>query len=152
MHPALSALYQEYQDSLTTLRKGKARAKREGRAHDLSKLTSMERETLWSMQWMTSGWMPEYSTGPYRRAFPIDPQMPIIIYGKYLRPSPTTADATKRIEKMVARLSRRENEAIMMVCAEGLSYDEAAKLMGVGRRSTVQCYVARAKAKILAAG
>jgi RNA polymerase sigma-70 factor (ECF subfamily) len=82
------------------------------------------------------------------RCISVDPQK-VLIWFTTPHPAPilTVERTRQKILSALDILTHQEREAFLMVVGEGLSYREVAEMMGV-KRSTVQCYVERAREKI----
>jgi len=148
VHEGLRDQLDEYCESLARVRKLIRRAKENGWEADLKILYGMEKDLEWTIEYMVTGYPPPQSTGPYRRAIPVDPQK-VLVWFAYPPPLPLLPVEQVRLKILAALdiLSPQEKEAYLMVVGEGLSYKETAEIMGV-KRATVQSYVERAKVKI----
>ena len=140
----MNELLNEYCASLATVRKLIRKAMKIN-SSDLPQLRAMERDLEWTIEYMTTGYPP---TGRSSRSISVDPQKVLVRFSKPLH-EPTLPVERLRMRVLTAldALSPQERDAFMMVKGEGLSYGEAAKLMGV-KKGTVQEFVNRAQAKI----
>jgi len=111
----------------------------------------MERDLVWTIEYMTTGYMPEYSVGRYKKIVPVDPQKVISHCSKPLVSNkPSKNNLTDSLQELLKVLRDNEREALMLVVIEGISYGKAAKFMGI-KRGTVSSLVTRAKKKLEAA-
>lgn len=141
----MNDLLNEYCSSLDVVRKLIKQAKTSELMDDLSKLNAMERDLQWSIEYMMTGFPPTIRSS---RCISVDPQK-VLIWFTTPHPAPilTVERTRQKILSALDILTHQEREAFLMVVGEGLSYREVAEMMGV-RRSTVQCYVERAREKI----
>ncbi len=148
MRKDMQGLLNEYCASLADVRKALRKAQKEGNKGDASLLRAMENDLQWSIEYMVTGFPPVESTGPYKKTIPVDPQK-VLVWFTQSHPAPLlpSEKARQQVLSALGILSSQEKEAFMMVVGEGLSYGEAAEMLGVSR-STAQSYVDRAKVKI----
>ena len=116
---------------------------------DVVLLRSMDEDLQWTIKYMATG-----DDGPMMervRVVPVDPQsLQAWIEERQTYTPINNADAARSDALSVLdELSDRELEAYKLVKAEGFSYADAARLMGIGKW-TVRDYIERAKAKIAA--
>lgn len=150
-------LIDEYRESLRLVRFAHERAKRrrneqgdERAATDCEHLASMERDLLWALEYLETGIVPDYHRGIYKWCVPVDPAR----LRRMVRGVTSTGKATGWVtsdvdlEDLLATLTAREREALIMVRGHGLSYRQAAEYMGVTSPGTISNTVRRAERKV----
>lgn len=157
LHVIERELIDEYRKSLQLVRRAHKRAKRrrdndqdDRAAIDCEHLTSMERDLLWTIQYLESGYPPDYHRAIYKWTVPVDPQMlkrivkarvPGTDESRWVPLDPT-------LEKLLSLLSPREREAFVMVRGRGISYRLTAEYMGLRSAGTVSGLVKRAERRL----
>ena len=154
MHDCLKELLEEYGESLKSIRQLKNKVKErqcDKSKVDTSLISSMERDLEWTIKYMKTGYMPEYSVGRYKKIVPVDPQEVLSLCSKPLLSSkPSKNKLTDSLLELFKVLRDKEKEALMLVVIEGISYGKAAEYLGV-KKGTIQSRVTRAKKKLDAA-
>lgn len=143
----------EYQASLKLVRHAYKLAKErqtEQARLDCQQLKSMERDLLWALEYLETGIVPDYHRGIYKWCVPVDPAR----LRRMVRGVTSTGKATGwvtsdvELEDLLATLTAREREALIMVRGHGLSYRQAAEYMGGVSSGTVSATVRRAERKL----
>lgn len=154
MNECLNGLIIEYSESLKGVRGLKRKAlnrEDEGGKRDASILSSMERDIEFAMEYMVTGYMPQYSEGQYKKVIPVDPQKLLTILKvpkKQEIPWYTEILLEEKIKDALKDLSPQETEAVLLVKGQGFSYGETAAYLKI-KKATVQKYVERAYKKIV---
>jgi RNA polymerase sigma-70 factor (ECF subfamily) len=130
-----------------------ARLPKKGAEADKQTIGEMISDCNYTLEWLETGRRPGNRRGierraAYQRERPVDP----IVLQTYIRPetrhtATVSEEDRQRIENILGRLTPRERECYVMVIGSGLSYAEAAELVGVAKGS-VQSFVDSAKKKI----
>lgn len=145
-------LVSEYVESLATVRraKRKARARATERARvDAQILSGMERDLIWILNYLESGHPPDFRRGAFRWIVPVDPHK----LGCMIKARRRDGDTSEwrsfdpDLEDLLAVLTPREREALVLVRGHNCSYREAARYMQVSD-GTVSTLVRRAERKI----
>lgn len=150
-------LIDEYRESLRLVRFAHERAKRrrneqgdERAATDCEHLASMERDLLWTIEYLENGHPPDYHRGVYKWSVPVDPQVL-----KRIVKARTKDETVSRwavldpdLDELLSLLAPREREAFIMVRGRGISFRQAAEYMGVYSSGTVSNLVRRAERKL----
>ncbi len=147
MNESVRDLLVEYCGSLEAIRRAIRRAASEA---DRQALCAMERDLQWAIEYMATGYLPARSIGCYRRVVPVDPQRVLLCFTAAVAPASSLSATERARQKMLPvldMLSVQERQAYLSVVGEGISYRQAARMMGISRAS-VQMYVSRAKVKI----
>lgn len=154
MHDCLKELLKEYEESLKGIKQLKNKVKErqcDKSKVDTSLINGMERDLEWTIKYMKTGYMPEYSIGRYKNIVPVDPQKVLSLCSKPLVSSkPSKNKLTDSLLELFKVLRDKEKEALMLVVIEGISYGKAGKYLGI-KRKTVESIVRRAKKKLEAA-
>lgn len=151
-------LIPSYRHSLAGVREAMRRAHNRAATEDepakadLSLLHGMEQDLIWTLTYLEWGHPPPDDAC---RTVPMDPQrMQARVAAEiHRRRSHRTPERRAQREAVLAALrglSPREREAVLMVKAEGMSYGDAARALGVSKAS-VQSYVTRGLEKLIAA-
>ena len=150
-------LIDEYYESLRLVRIARKRAKRRRDGHDddqahsdCEHLSSMERDLLWTIEYLETGHPPDYHRGIYKWSVPVDPQVL-----KRIVKARTKDETVSRwavldpdLDELLSLLAPREREAFIMVRGRGISFRQAAEYMGVYSSGTVSNLVRRAERKL----
>lgn len=131
-----------------------ARARAQEKA-DREHLGAMIRDVDYVLEWLETGRNPHSRKGAERRYVSLwDPlwleQYNSTRHGPNAAPAPNAglSEAERqRIAEFMRGLSRRERECYLMHVAEGLSFAQIARVLGVAR-GTVQNHIRRARVKI----
>ena len=150
-------LIDEYRESLRLVRKARRAAKLrlrlgqdEERAElDCELLASMERDLLWTIEYLETGVMPDNHRGVYRWVVPVDPaRLRYMVRGQTKAgESSGWVTSDEQLEELLSTLTERERDALVMVRGRGISYRQAAEYLGVSP-STVSAMVRRAERKV----
>lgn len=149
-------LIDEYRESLRLVRLAYQRAQRrlesgdEKAVTDCEHLASMERDLLWTLQYLETGEMPDYHRGIYKWTVPVDPNvLRRIVRAKTLEESESRWIALDRtFHDLLTILAPREREAFIMVRARGVPFRLAAEYMGIRSPGAVFNMVRRAERKL----
>lgn len=156
----MKQLIMEYKESLSKVRVAKNRVKikvTEEQKEQYSLLCSMERDLLWSIQWMETGRRPGNRRGverlaAYQReqlfdpiwiqnyAYGLDQQEPM---GNRI-----TESDRERIDDALSLLSPLEREVYLMSRGRGISFSEIGMMLGI-KKTTVASKIERAEKKLL---
>ena len=153
MNECLNGLIIEYSESLKGVRHLKRKAihrEDEDGKRDASILSSMERDVEFAIEYMVTGYMPQYSEGQYKKVVPVDPQK-LLAYleapVKKEMPWYREILIEEKIKELLKDLSPKEREALLLVKGQGFSYGETANYMNL-KKATVQTYVDRSYKRI----
>lgn len=150
-------LIDEYRESLRLVRHAHRRAKErrdatgdEQAITDCEHLSSMERDLLWTIEYLESGHPPDYHRGVYKWSVPVDPQILKRIVKARTKDETTSrwAALDPTLDELLSLLAPREREAFIMVRGRGISFRQAADYMGVYSSGTVSNLVRRAERKL----
>jgi DNA-directed RNA polymerase specialized sigma24 family protein len=149
MHKSLNFLIDEYCEALARTRRLKAKAAKRGKEGetDVSILSGMENSLSWAIEYMVTGYMPQYSEGPYRRQVPTDPLTVLTRYSNAVVCQRVKDEKREAALMILNDLTEKEKEACMLVWVEGFSIRDAAKIMKLPK-STVWLCVQRARGKL----
>lgn len=149
MHRSLNFLIDEYCEALAQVRRLKAKAAKRGKEGetDVSILSGMENSLSWAIEYMVTGYMPQYSEGPYRRQVPTDPLTVLTQYSNAVVCQRVKDEKRESALMILNDLTEKEREACMLVWVEGFSIRDAAKIMKQPK-STVWLCVQRARGKL----
>lgn len=141
MHKSLNFLIEEYCEALARTRRMKDKASKRGEEgkNDVSQLTSMENSLSWAIEYMVTGYMPQYSEGPYKRQVPTDPQLLMTRFSSNSTKKKWNSEKSEAVQKILDKLSVKEKECIMLVWGEGFSYDEAGRIMKLPKTTVWDC-------------
>ena len=141
MHQSLNVLLDEYCDSLLRTRQLKTKARNRGPdgKDDVSQLTGMENSLSWTIEYMVTGYMPQYSEGPYRKQVPTDPQTVLSRYSNEAIKLRWSNEKREAAISILDGLNDKEKEACILVWIEGKSYREAGKIMKIPHTTVWDC-------------
>ena len=150
-------LIDEYYESLRLVRIARKRAKRRRDGHDDDKahsdceqLSSMERDLLWTIEYLETGHPPDYHRGIYKWSVPVDPHiLRRIVRVRSLDETESRWVALDPdLDRMLSLLAPREREAFVMVRGRGISFRHTAEYMGLRSPGAVFNMVRRAERKL----
>lgn len=120
----------------------------------ISLLRGMERDLLWSIEWMRTGREPANRRGVerlagYQREYLVNPFLLDSQYPTFSHPPSNRLTRSKisQLKQIFTSLSRGEKNVYMMSRGNGLSYQEIALILHV-KKGTVQKLIERAEKKI----
>ncbi|SHF20259.1 RNA polymerase sigma-70 factor, ECF subfamily [Seinonella peptonophila] len=151
----MNQLIKEYKNSLEKVRLAKKRVQikeTEEQKEQYRLLCSMERDLLWSIQWMETGRRPGNKRGverlaAYQQEISFDPiwiQNYAYTSTDGMVGSRITQTDRERIDEALSSLSPLEREVYLMSRGRGISYSEIAMMMSV-KKGTVQKMLERAE-------
>lgn len=149
---ALRELLKQYRATYRELKKLRlqvaSRPRTEQTEHDLTLISSMEKDVAWVIDYLEGGREPEARKGAGRRLVVLDPAVLDKVAGLQLLPAARelTPAEQKQLDEALALLTDAERQAVQLVLGEGLSYSETAELMGISK-GNVSTLVERAQRK-----
>jgi DNA-directed RNA polymerase specialized sigma subunit len=141
----LFGLRNEYQATRIALLAARIKAQKDSRTKDVRLIDSMARDVQWVIAYMDTGYPPALGKSDYQTVVPVDPKRLNINRSIFVGIS--IHDTQVMVAEVIGELPDREREALLMVVCQGLSYSDAADLLGV-KKSSVQSYVKRAIYKV----
>ena len=144
-------LIDQYLKTLAAVRRAKERAGVRGTDRDMidrDLLAGMERDLLWTIEYLESGHVPDVRRGAYKWVVPVDPcELRRMVKIR----SDEGADWVSRdaeLDQLLSVLTPREREAFILVRGNNCTYREVARYMGVRSVGTVANMVRRAERKV----
>lgn len=141
MHKSLNFLIDEYCEALARTRRLKAKAAKRGKEGkaDVSILSGMENSLSWTIEYMVTGYMPQYSDGLYYRQVPTDPLTVLARYSNAVICQRVKDEKRESALMILNDLNEKEREACMLVWVEGFSIRDAAKIMKLPKSTVWDC-------------
>ncbi|OYD08960.1 sigma factor-like helix-turn-helix DNA-binding protein [Paludifilum halophilum] len=151
----MKVLIEEYRQSLEKVRRAKENLPLKGREEERRLLNGMERDLVWTIEWMVTGCQPFRQRGMESRAFYqrevfwsqlSEAAKRKVEWRESLKPE-GTSPYDPLLERLLSRLSTSEYEAFVAVRGQCLSFARVASLMNCSK-AAVQSYVRRAETKL----
>ncbi len=118
--------------------------------HDLSLISSMERDVEWVVSYLENGCEPDARRGAARRLIVLDPAVLERVMTLQALPAGggrLTDEQRQQLDAALDVLSEAEREVLQLVLGEGLTHAETADLLGMSK-GNVSTLIARAQAKL----